>query len=485
MYTEVIDNAPKFRKDLGFFRFRRYSPNEYAVTNDLGDYLILNKDDFWNMAQGGEVDDTFVAEKLREMGVLKGTDEFASPENIQRYRDRNRFLFQGPSLHIIVVTLRCNLVCSYCQASARKGSEKEFDMTEETAKLVVDTIFMSPGQKINIEFQGGEPLSNWPIIEYIINYANRKSLAEGKDVFFSVVTNLVSITDEQLQFLVDNEVGISTSIDGPEGLHDLHRGKGSYAKTTANMKECATVYKEKYVLRLPGALMTMTRDSLAFPVEIVDAYADLGLESVHLRKVAPFGLASKELDKFNFSDADFLEFYEKAFDRILEINREGKRFTERAAYLFIIKMMTDYPVNHMDMRSPCGAGIGQIAYHYNGDVYTCDEGRMMSMMGYEDFRLGNVAKNTMAEILDNDVVKSMCAASCLESLPACNLCAYKPYCGVCPLYNFAVEGSIFGKEHCNERCGINKGVMDIILRKAKDPEVMRIYRSWIDNILLM
>lgn len=484
MYTEVLDKAPRFRKDLGFFRFRRYSENEYVITNDIGDYLILRKEDFWAMSQGGEVSDKTITEKLAGMGVLGG-DAFVSPENIQRYRNRNKFLFTGPLLHIVVVTLRCNLVCSYCQASARKGAEKGFDMAEETARSVVDTIFQSPGPRVDIEFQGGEPLTNWPIIEYIINYANRKSLAENKDVFYSIVTNLVSITDEQLQFLMDNEVGISTSVDGPEELHDLHRGRGSHKKTVENLRKCIALYKEKFVLRLPGALMTMTRDSLKYPVEIVDEYAALGQESVHFRKVAPFGMASQQMGNFDFSDVEFLEFYEKAFDRILEINRSGKRFTERGAYLFLIKMMTDHPVNYMDCRNPCGAGIGQIAYNHNGDVFTCDEGRMMSMMGQDEFKLGNIMGNTLEEILDNDIVKAMCAASCLESLPGCNLCAYKPYCGVCPLYNYAVEGSLFGMEYYNERCRINKGILDIILKKAKDPEIMSIYKSWINDILII
>ncbi|HOO57014.1 MAG TPA: His-Xaa-Ser system radical SAM maturase HxsB [bacterium] len=484
MYTEVIDSSPEINKELGFFRFRQYGGNEYVLTNDIGDYISMRKEDFWDLIHGKEISDRSITEKLVSMGIL-GKEEFAGPDNIHRYRNKNRFLFQGTLLHIIVGTLRCNLKCSYCQASAKRGADKQFDMDEETAKKVVDTIFQSPGSRVDIEFQGGEPLVNWPIIEYIINYSNRKALAEEKDVFFSLVTNLVSITDEQIQFLVDNEVGISTSIDGPEKLHDLHRGSGSLKKTKANLEKCTTVYKEKYVLRLPGALLTATADSLDYPVEIVDMYADLGLESVHLRKVSPFGMASKSMDEFAFSDVDFLEFYEKAFDRVIEINKEGKRFTERAAYLFLVKMLTDYPVNHMDCRNPCGAGIGQVAYNYNGNVYTCDEGRMMSMMGREDFKLGNVHENTFKEMMDNDVVKAMCAASCMESLPACNLCAYKPYCGVCPLYNFAVEGSLFGMEHFNERCRINKGIMDIILKKAKDMEVMEIYRRWINDIVIV
>lgn len=484
MITEVLDKAPKVSSKLGFFRFRRFSPEEYVLSNDLGDYLVVKEESFKTLVSGKAIKDDTLKDKLVRMGVLN-RDEFVSPDNIVRFRNRNMFLFQGPTLQIIVVTLRCNLKCSYCQASARKGSEHEFDMTEETARNVVDIAFQSPGPKIDFEFQGGEPLANWPIVEYIINYANRKALAENKDVFFSIVTNLVALTDEQLEFLVDNEVGISTSIDGHEELHNLHRGAGSHGRTVANLKKCTDKYKEKYVLQLPGALLTMTKDSLKYPTEIVDEYVRIGQESVQFRKVSPFGMAAQSMDKFNFTAEEYLEFYAKAFDHILKLNMNGTRITERTAYLFLVKMLTDYPVNHMDCRNPCGAGIGQIAYNFNGDVYTCDEGRMMAMMGQGDFKIGNVYENCFQDLVDNDVVKTLCVSSCLESNPSCNLCSYKPYCGVCPVYNFKVEGEVFGKEAYNDRCRVNMGIMDIIVDRGKDPKVLEIFQNWINDILLI
>ena len=47
-------------------------------------------------------------------------------------------------------------------------------------------------------------------------------------------------------------------------------------------------------------------------------------------------------------------------------------------------------MNYMELRSPCGAGVGQLAYYADGDIFTCDEGRMLHEMGQSTFRLGNV-----------------------------------------------------------------------------------------------
>lgn len=483
MITVKLDEKPGIKKGLGFFRFRKLNDSEYVLTNELGDYMILENQDFDKVVKGKTTPEDPYFDSLIKMGIIQ-KDEFPSAENIIRYRNRNLFTFMSPLLHIVVVTLRCNLKCTYCQASARKCSEREFDMNEETAKQVVDIAFKSPNQTMTFEFQGGEPLVNWPIIEFVIKYAGEKALAENKTIYFSLVSNLIAMTDEILQFLVENEVGITTSIDGPEELHDKHRGKGSYKKSVEMMKKCDEFYKEKYVLRLPGALMTMTADSLAYPKEIVDEYVNLGLEAVQFRKVSPFGLAAKDLKKFTFSDDEYLKFFEEAFDYIIELNKKGTTITERTVYLILLKMMSDFPVNHMDLRSPCGAGIGQLAYNYNGDVYTCDEGRMMSRMGVEEFKLGNVAKNTYGEIIDNETVKALCVSSCLESLPACDLCAYRPYCGVCPVYNYQVEGDIFSKTHCNDRCRIMKGIIDLIISRGKDPETANIYSGWIKDLTI-
>ena len=57
--------------------------------------------------------------------------------------------------------------------------------------------------------------------------------------------------------------------------------------------------------------------------------------------------------------------------------------------------------------SPCGAGVGQMSYYYDGNVYTCDEGRMLSEMGDNSFLLGNVHTNTFQECVSSPV----CAAS--------------------------------------------------------------------------
>ena len=156
---------------------------------------------------------------------------------------------------------------------------------------------------------------------------------------------------------------------------------------------------------------------------------------------------------------------------------EGKDFRERSAAIFLTKILTDRDPDYLDMRSPCGAGIGQLAYNFNGDVYTCDEGRMFSRLGDESFRLGNVKEDSYEDISGNEIVKALSVASCLDNLAGCSQCVYKPYCGICPLHNYAINGNLFNKAEFP--CEIRKAILDYLFIKLKDKKIKDIFYKWV------
>jgi len=54
-------------------------------------------------------------------------------------------------------------------------------MTEETARRALELAFRSPSPYLKIEFQGGEPLLNFPLIRWITAEAKRMNAGYGKD----------------------------------------------------------------------------------------------------------------------------------------------------------------------------------------------------------------------------------------------------------------------------------------------------------------
>ncbi len=468
----------------GFFRFKKLG-QKYLLTNDLGDFIFLREKEFKNFKEGKLKEEAPI---YKELDKKHFTSKSWRCENCQqrlvnRYAQRREYLNQGPGLHIIVVTLRCDHACRYCHASSKSMKRTDLDMQEPTAKKVVDMIFETTSPDINVEFQGGEPLANFGIIKFIVNRVLEKNKRAKKQLRFSLVSTMTLLSDEKLNWLHSKKISLCSSLDGPEKLHNknrpMHGGKNGYLRTTQAIKKAKKKYKDlRYQV---NALPTITRDSLNFPKEIVDEYLKLGLRDIHLRWLNPFGMAKQLQKTLGYTSEEFIEFYKRALDYIIELNLGGKNVRERMAMIITQKAFTDNDPNFLDLRSPCGAGIGQLAYHYNGDVYTCDEGRMLGQMGDETFKLGNVHQNSYQEIISSEVTKSVCLASTLEGLSGCSDCVYLPYCGVCPVFNYSEEGNIFAQAPNNFRCQVNKGILDYLFRKFETPEALKVFKKWLNK----
>ena len=463
------------KNKVGFFRYKKLG-NKYLLTNMIGRFVFLEPAEFKNFLEGKLDKDSILYKDLQKKGFIK--DNLDEEEMVSSYRQRKSFLFHGPSLHIVVVTLRCNFKCIYCQASSRSLDRKGFDMTRETAKKVVDTILEAPSDSITIEFQGGEPLVNWPIVQYIVKYTEEKNKRAKKDILFSLVSNLSLMTDDKYKFIKEHHISVCTSLDGPEKLHNKNRpfpGYNSYKVTTAWIKKMREAEKKDKRLYKLSALLTVSRFSLKYPKEIVDEYLKWGFQGIHLRPLSNLGLSAKFHNQIGYSVDEFLKFWRKAMDYIIKINLKGKSFFERGTAVMLKQILTDESPNFVDLRSPCGAGIGQMLYNYDGKVYTCDEARML---GDDTFLLGNVNKDSYEDIISSPNLKAVVQASILENLPV-DYNVYEPYTGVCPVLNYAMYGDLFAPTIDSDFNKLHRGMFDYIFKRLQDKKVRKVFEKWI------
>jgi len=464
-------------------RFRALG-GQWLITSDVGSYAFLTAKEFEDWHAGKLKEGSSAYERLLRAGLIGASyDEDAAAARLAQRKD---FLSIGPYLHIFVVTLRCNQQCIYCHASRASMKSTRHDMTPEVADRCLDLAFRSPSPYINIEFQGGEPLANWDVVRGIVENACARNREAHKELSFSLVTNLSLMDEEKLQFILDRGIQVCTSIDGPEALHNHNRRwteGNAYAATVEWMKRLNAGYVERGLdpsLYHVEALLTVTRESLKYPKAIVDEYVRLGLKGVFLRPLNPFGFAAKTQGSIGYTAKEFIPFYKEALDYIIELNKQGVEIMERWATIFLAKILTDQDPNYVDIRSPCGAGIGQIAYNYDGQLFTCDEARMVYQMGDPAFRIGQAGELSYDEVIDSGVVRSILFASTLEALPACSECAYMPFCGTCPVYNYGTQGNIFGLMPANEKCQMHMAILDRIFELLRDggEEMLQIFRRW-------
>lgn len=465
---------------LNYFNFRRLG-NSFLVTNDTGGWLNLEREDFQRLLANKIEDESELYQKLRQNRfILEPLDVF-SPEVTGRLRSMKEYTFASTSLHIFVLTNLCNLRCIYCQAQAEESLEHGM-MDIETGKHAIDIALSSPGKQLTFEFQGGEPLLNFPVLKEMVLYGEQEAQRANKYVNFTLVSNLSLLDEEKLNFLMEHQVSISTSLDGPHDLHALNRrakdkdGCDSYQMMLRGMN---LLNKHGYAA---GAIETTTRNSLSRAIDIIRTYKELGFKSIFLRPLTPLGFAKEDWDKVGYTAEEFLNFYRESLGEIIKLCQQGGDLREQHAAIFLRKILCGEGQNYMELRSPCGAGIGQLAYYWNGDIYTCDEARMVAEAGDPAFKLGNVYDSQYRDLVQNKVCKTVCAASILETVPGCSDCAYQGYCGVCPVINYALSGDIFRKSGGGYRCEIYRGILDILftlLTKGTEAE-KKVLQSWVN-----
>ena len=387
---------------------------------------------------------------MLQAGLL--IDKNTAKRKVLENAKRKHFVFNGPTLHIIIPTARCNQGCSYCHSSVKPPSEKGVDLEPETGKKIIDFIIDTKPKDMTIEFNGGESSLKTETLRELIEYCEEKK------------------GDKNIEYLLVSKV--TTSLDGPSKVHNINRpllgGIESHSKVTKNMKEL----KEKGVE--VNALMVTTKRSLRKYVEIINEYVLRDLKMIHLKHLNNIGYA-KGKSKISYSAEEFIVFWRKSLDYILELNKRGVRIIERITEVILQKIITGIDPNYFEMRNPCGMILGQIAYNYDGKIYTCDEGK-----GNDLFEIGDVRKDRLRDILARNKTKALLKMSYNENL-ICNSCAYQPYCGICPVLAHAEQNNLIPKVTTTMNCKVYMNAFNYVFEKMIfNNDERNILMNWIN-----
>lgn len=452
------------------------------ITNDTGKYLIMKQADFQDFLEGKLSEDSEVYSILENYGFLYQDKESYVYDFEYDLFNMKHCLLTGTQLFIIVLTDSCNQRCVYCQAGGVHNSQ----ISLEVCKKAIDIAVQSPVAKATIEFQGGEPTLNPAALYYTIPYAKKVFQEKGKKVDFAIVTNLTNPDANLLRWLIEQDVHISTSLDGNREVHEFNRPmanhKSSYNAWHDGAKLYLSLCRECNKMPIISAIQTTTRKSLQYPREILNEYLDNSINRLYIRPLTPLGCAYKKWEKIGYRPEEYVDFYCKMIDDMMKKCISGINVSEMTASIFLTRILNNESVGHTEFRSPCGAGVGQMAINYDGNIYTCDEGRMIANMGDPIFKIGDI-NNTYRELLQSPTVHAVCTASCIEGLPFCSDCAFSPYCSVCPVINYGFEGDLITRNENAYRCVISKGILKYLFKiiNNNNPDEIAVLRRWANN----
>lgn len=141
----------------------------------------------------------------------------------------------------INMTNICNLACTYCFAAGGDYGRITDAMGHESVDHVFDFIDrnITPSRSVRLEFFGGEPLANYPIMKEICERSERVAAEQGIRFVYRISTNLTLMPKGVLDLFAKHEFIVSVSIDGCREVQDLNRpakgGQGSYDRVMKNV----------------------------------------------------------------------------------------------------------------------------------------------------------------------------------------------------------------------------------------------------------
>ncbi len=363
---------------------------------------------------------------------------------------------------ILVLTDDCNLRCKYCIFSGQYEGYKSIrrdKMSWETARRAVDRFlelndqrpFRSiPRRKLDIAFFGGEPLLEGPLLRRVVAYARSKRKAHY-NLCFSATTNLTHLPIDLAEFLVDNEVGLLVSMDGPQEVHDRYRRNradgGTFDAIRRNLEKLYRIDKD-YFHKHVRAVVTLTGNSdllairdffdsddpLVPPIDFVGNIRDQAHGEFHEKYPADTRRAEKQ--------------YHELFDEFRDRKRRGvpepegsffhRLFESGLRTLYERTMFVGIPGRHWTTGT-CEPGR-RIAVSTDGRFHLCERIN-------EDFPIGDVERG-----FDLDRAASVLGRY-RDALPDCDRCWARALCGTC--YAQACDGGDFrvSEEMCDVTCG--------------------------------
>ena len=366
-------------------------------------------------ALAGRFDEAIVQQTIVELAGARAIRPVAAPAPVVPKPPR-RIPLQTIVLN---VTSKCNLACTYCYEYGEDripGSAAESTprfMSEETAKQSVDFAFGEAGESkhVHVTFFGGETLLNAKVLRSTVRYARERAAEIGKTVDFSLTTNATLLTEEIIDWLVENDVGVTVSIDGPKQSQDrfrvFHNGKGSYEVVLPRIKALLA----RHTRRPVGARVTLTRQNL----EVVEIYRHL-VEEIGFREVGFAPVTTSWTRDWAIEGSG----YERMLDQFDTLAHEFRDATIAGRHHGFSNVRDTLQEIHKGMSKayPCGAGFGLLGVATDGDVSLCHR-----FAGSKEHELGSVKTG-----LNREMQQAFLERHHVDLKTDCSVCWARPIC---------------------------------------------------------
>ena len=418
-------------------------PGKTALFNTLTRGLVILENNIMDRLENGIDPGLSPSEmkSLQDLGVLV-PDEMDEDLFFDVYYNQVRF--GNSTLRVVVLTtLNCNFACPYCYEGELTYGKKQ--MTDETADRVIAWIkeraIEMKVSRIWLEYLGGEPLLNIPVIEKVGSALQTFSAEKNIKFSSTVISNGYLLDRDTAKRLVAAGVeSVRVTLDGPEDIHNKSRflrggGGKTFRSIINNLLEC----KDLLSLNISGC----------FTEETVERVPDL------LDELISVGLGPDSIDKIEFAPVQPVYSGGKgaAFDK--GCIKGGHDVIIKANEALIERGFGAYAEPEF---SPCPAICSaDYTINHDGNLYKCP-----CLVGHSAYEVGDVREEPA---YNAEMVK--CLGHSTIETPTCRNCALLPLClGGCR-YMALVESGEFHSLDCDLE-GMEAIILNMVRRMAKE-----------------
>lgn len=317
---------------------------------------------------------------------------------------------------------KCNFRCDYCYLKTSGIEYLDNEMPREVASQSVDLLVDSLPQRGTgvIKFFGGEPFLSYGLMKFVVAYGRQRAAEQSKSVEFTVNTNGALLNEERMQWIRENHVRVTISLDGNEASNDrfrtYERGGGTYK---------VVIKKAKQFLETLGYLnlrSTVTDGGFELKDSMLE-FAEMGPKVKFMTDcnlVGPQHVTHADAEKLNEELSDLAKLW-------IERIKKGEKIMH--GNLVDPMMRAFYSV-----KTPyrCGAARTLVGIGPTGKVYPCHR-----FIDVEAVEMGTVQDGLdgrqREEFIENRV----------EAKEPCNRCWARYFCGGgCAFNNFFTNANI-------------------------------------------
>jgi uncharacterized protein len=297
-------------------------------------------------------------------------------------------------LLILQPTGFCNINCSYCYLPGRDQRRR---MSFKTLRLVGERILQSPyvNGRFTLVWHAGEPLT-LPVAYYRHAF---QIIEENKPphlvIDHSIQTNGMLLDDEWADFIVEKNIRVGVSIDGPQRFHDAHRktrtGKGTFEHTLRGIRRLQDRKHDFHVITV------LTAQSLKAPDELFDFYVGHGIRHVcfNIEEIEGEHCASS-LETTGIELA-YGQFMQRIIARIKASSPQLITIRELTSALGLF--LDNAPRRNWNHQVE---PLAIVSIDVDGNISTFSPELLgISNVRYSDFIFGNVQENDLDNVLTN------------------------------------------------------------------------------------